>query len=116
MANLISHTNLRVLELLWLGIVSLLPCELLGETIPQPDVEINYLIPACDINFTTCQKLFDFMVSMHEGPSIVSHLTFQDSTNNFTNWTFWQIIEVSSLVMMLLSLWAHNNFLVAATN
>ena len=89
MADLIGDTHLGVGELLRLGVVSLLPSELLGETVSQPDIEINNLVSTGNVDFTTSQELFHFMVSVHQSPSIVSYLTFQDSADDFTHWTLW---------------------------
>jgi hypothetical protein len=76
MAKLIGDTDLRVLKLFWLGIVSLLPGELLGETVSQPDVEKDDVVSAPDVHLAACKQLLYFVVSMHEGPSVVLALTF----------------------------------------
>jgi hypothetical protein len=54
-----------VLKLSWFCIVPLLPSELLCETVPEPDVDVGYMVFVQNIKLATLKDFSALEVSMH---------------------------------------------------
>lgn len=93
--KLINETNLGVLEVFGLRVIVLLPGELLGERISQPDVNVDDMISVRKVHFARFQHILNSMVSVHQGPGVRLNLAVEDLGDGLTKLTFRDALVVT---------------------
>ena len=72
-----------MLKLSRFSIVALLPCKLTNEAVAEPDEQDTGIVGISEVN-TITQHVSTAMVSVHQGPRLVHHLTLDYLCNKFT--------------------------------
>lgn len=74
-----------MLELLWLGIVVPLERELLREAVPEPDVEVDHVVPAPSVHLAGGEQVSAQKVTMHQSPGVLVHFAIDDLGDCLSN-------------------------------